>query len=100
MFPNATILGPIFWIILGLIYALMIVSARIWAQYLKLNTTWWKWTRVKFWYIILSICVARAFTLFAEDEPKAGYYFLGISALVFFILGSGVWWVLIHNRAK
>ena len=100
MFPNATILGPLFWIIMGLIYALIILSAKIWAEDLKLKMLWWKWVLVSLWYVIVSICIAGAFTLFGEDELKAGYYFLGISALVFFIFGFAVWRVLIHNKAK
>lgn len=100
MFPNATILGPLFWIIMGLIYALMILSARVWAEDLKLKMTWWKWLLVTGWFVLLSICVAGAFTLFGEDEPKAGYYFLGISALVFFILGYGVLRIIYSGRTK
>lgn len=98
MFPNATILGPLFWIIMGLIYALMIVSARVWAEDLKLKMTWWKWVLASGWYILLSICIAGAFTLFGEDEPKAGFYLLGISALVFFILGYGVLRIIFKGR--
>lgn len=100
MFPNATILGPLFWIVLGLIYALMIVGAKVWAEDLKLKMYWWKWLLATVWYVLLSLCIAAAFTLFGEDEPKAGYYFLGVSALVLFILGSVVWRVLSHNRIK
>jgi len=100
MFPNSTILGPLFWIVMGLVYAIMIVSARYWAEDLQLKMTWWKWLLVSLWYVILSVCIAGAFTLFGEDEPKAGYYFLGISALVLFIGGIGVWRILIHGRVK
>lgn len=100
MFPNATILGPLFWIVMGLIYALIIISARIWAEDLKLNMNWWKWMLISFWYILLSISIASAFTLFGEHEPKAGYYFLGFSALIFFIFGLGVWRLISQGRSK
>lgn len=100
MFPNSTILGPLFWIVMGLIYALMIISARFWAEDLKLKMVWWKWVLVSCWYIILSVCVAAAFTLFGEDEPQAGTYFLGISVLVFFILGAVVWRLITRGRAS
>ena len=68
MFPNSTILGPMFWIVMGLIYPLLIVSARLWAEDLKLKMTWWKWLLVTLWYVILSICVAGAFTLLGAGD--------------------------------
>lgn len=100
MFPNATILGPLFWIIMGLIYALMILSTRVWAEDLNLKMTWWKWLLVSAWYVLLSLCVAAAFTLFGEDEPRAAYYFLGFSALIFFVFGMAVWRILTKGRTS
>ena len=100
MFPNSTILGPVFWIVMGLLYALIILSANYWAKDLKLNMKWWKWLLLSFWYAGLSISIAGSFTLFGEGENRAGYYFLGISIVIFLILGVGLWRLIIPAKEK
>lgn len=94
MFPHSTILGPLFWIIMGLIYALVIAGAKIWAKDLGLKMTWWKWLLTALWFTMLSTSLAGAFTLFGEDETRAGYYFLGFFMVINIILGVGLWRLL------
>ncbi len=100
MFPHSTILGPLFWIGMGLLYALIIVGARIWAQDLGLKMTWWKWLLTAIWYILLSVSISGAFTLFGENESRAGYYFLGIFVTITVILGAGLWRILLAGIKK
>lgn len=100
MFPNSTILGPLFWIAMGLIYALAFAGARIWFDELGLKLNWWKWVLATLWYIILSISVAGSFTLFGENEVQAGFYFLGVFVTISIILGIGLWRILISGRGK
>ena len=91
MLLYSTIVRPIFWIVLGLIYALMIAGAPLWAEDLGLKMTWWKWLFAAIWYGLMSIGVAAGFTLMGEKEPRAGYYFVGLSLVVMIILGLGLW---------
>jgi hypothetical protein len=90
MFAYSTLLRPLFWLFMGLNYALIIVGARIWVQDLGLQMTWWKWVLSTLWYIGLSVGLAGGFTLLGEREPKAGYYFLGLVIIIALIAGIGI----------
>ena len=94
MYLYSTILRPLFWIIMGLLYALLIGSAGIWAEDLGLSMTWWKWVLTAGWYIFLSFSVAGGFTLMGEKEPRAGYKFLGFFLAVTIVLGVGLYFLL------
>ena len=72
----------------------------MWAKDLKLNMKWWKWLLLSLWYAGLSICIAGSFTLFGEGEIRAGNYFLGISIVIFLILGVSLWRLLIPAKEK
>ena len=94
MVQYSTLFRPLFWIVMGMIYALIIAGARVWAQDLGLSMTWWKWALSAMWYCFLSFSVASGFTLMGEKEPKAGYYFLGLFLAGTAVLGVGLWLVL------
>jgi hypothetical protein len=80
-------LRPIFWIIMGLIYAISAAGAKIWAEDLGIEMNWWKWLFSITWYCALSISFAAGFTLMGEKEKKAGFRFLGISLTGTMIMG-------------
>ena len=90
MFAYSTFLRPLFWLFMGLNYALIIAGARIWIHDLDLQMTWWKWALSALWYIGLSVGLAGGFTLLGEREPKAGYYFLGLVIIIALIAGIGI----------
>ena len=79
---------------MGLIYALMIAGAPVWAEDLGLQMTWWKWLLTGIWYGLLSIGIAAGFTLMGEKEPRAGQYTLGLTVITMIILGVGLWFLL------
>ena len=91
MFPHSTILGPLFWIILGLLYAFIIYTAKFWFEDLKIKMNRLKWFLLLFFFIIVNVVIGGGFTLIGEDEQHAGIYFLGIGLVVCFILGTGLW---------
>ncbi len=94
MVQYSTIFRPLFWIVMGLIYAMIIAGAPIWALDLGLQMTWWKWLLVAGWYGLLSYALAGGFTLLGEKEPKAWYRFLGFHLMVIIPMGIGLWFVL------
>ena len=98
MFPQSTILGPLFWIVMGLLYAFLILGARVWFKDLGFQMYWWKWLITAFWFTFLSITVAGGFTLFGENEIKAGYYFLGLFGMVSIVSGVGIWRLLSYKK--
>jgi hypothetical protein len=94
MFLYSTIARPLFWIMMGLIYAMTIAGIRVWVQELGISMTWWKWSGAALWYGLLSLSLAAGFTLIGEKEPRAGYRFLGFSSVLMSILGIGLWAVI------
>ena len=98
MFPHATILGPLFWIVMGLLLALIFAGARIWFQDIGLQMNWLKWILVVGWFCMLSFSIGGGFTLVGEGEQRAGLYFLGIFLTISIILGAGLWRFLLAGR--
>jgi hypothetical protein len=94
MFAYSTIFKPLFWMAMGLIYALIVAGAPIWAQDLGMQMNWWKWILAALWYILLSFGLAGGFTLMGEKEPGAWYKFMGVHLFITFILGVGLWHLL------
>jgi len=95
-------LEPFFWIIMGLLYALIGYSASMWASDFGLKMNWWKWVLTIIWFGFLSLIVAGGFTLIGENEPEAGIYFLGSGIVLSVILGVILWRVLkpIENKKQ
>jgi hypothetical protein len=87
---------PLFWIVMGLLYALIAYSATLWVTDLKLHMTWWKWLLTAFWFAGLSVTIAGGFTLIGENEMLPGIYFLGFF-LVFHIIFGAILWRIISN---
>lgn len=100
MFPHSTILGPLFWIMLGLLYAFIFYSARFWFEDLKIKMNRLKWVLAILFFILLNATIGGAFTLIGEDERHAGIYFLGIGMVTCFILGVGLWRYLKSDSDK
>ena len=94
MIIYSTYLKAIFWIFMGLLYALMIAGAPVWADDLGLHMNWWKWVLASLWYVFLSYSFGAAFTLMGEKEPGAWYKFLGSHLALAVILGSVLWCVI------
>lgn len=98
MFPHSTILGPLFWIAMGLLYAFLILSSKYWLKDLGIIMSNVKWFLLGLYFIIINITIGGAFTLMGEDEFHAGIYFLGIFGVVSIILGVGLWRYLNLNK--
>ena len=88
MFPQSTILGPLFWMIMGALYLFVAYSARIWAKDLKLEMKIQHWILLSVWYLFLNLGVAAAFTFYGENEKMAGNYIFIIT--LFTTLLSGI----------
>jgi hypothetical protein len=85
---------PIFWIIMGLMYAMTLAGAPLWAEDLGLQMSWWKWLIIILWYAILNFSFAGAFTLLGEKEPGAWYKFLGFHLIIMAAFGFVVWFLI------
>jgi hypothetical protein len=94
MIAQSTFFKPIFWTVMGLLFALMIAGAPIWAQDLGLHMTWWKWCLAALCYALLSFSFAGGFTLLGEKEPGAWYKFMGFHLIVTIVFGAVVYALL------
>ena len=72
---------------MGLLYALIIAGAPLWAQDLGLHMTWWKWILSALWYGLLSFTFAGGFTLLSEKEPGACHKFIAFHLVPVIVSG-------------
>ena len=86
---------PVFWIMIGLIYALIIAGAPLWDQDLGLQMTWWKWILSALWYVLLSFMFEGGYTLLGEREPGAWYKFMGFHLIILIVSGAFLQFLII-----
>ncbi|MGF1759905.1 hypothetical protein L4D76_18605 [Photobacterium sagamiensis] len=89
MFPQSTLLDPVFWMLLGALQVLVFRGAAVWAEQYNLYMNWWKWLLAGGWWFSLLLTIAGAFTLLGENEGNAGWYFLGVVG-TFMIIGGAI----------
>ncbi len=100
MFPQSTILGPLFWIVIGLLYAFTFYSARIWFRDIGIKMTMVKWLLIAVFFILVNLSIGGGFTLIGEDEKNAGIYFTSIGLVICTILGVGLWRYLLSGKKE
>ena len=100
MFPQATLLDPLFWMVMGAIQLHLFQNARYWAAEFKLNMNPAKWLLVGGWWASFLLTIAGAFTLLGENEGNAGWYFLGVVGTALVIAGFAIARLLIWLRDR
>ncbi len=100
MFPQSTVLDPLFWMLLGAIQVLLFAGVNQWAKEHQLGMNWWKWALAGGWWFSFVLTIAGAFTLLGENEGNAGWYFLGFAGTLLVIAGAGLLKVLLVLRDK
>ncbi len=81
MFPQSTLLDPIFWMVMGAIQLYLFQNARYWAGEFRLNMNPAKWVLVGGWWASFLLTIAGAFTLLGENEATPAGISLVLSAL-------------------
>ena len=92
--------GGFFWFGMGIVFVLVALGARAWAEDLRLAMSWWKWLFAFAWYALLNFSVALGFTLIGEDETGAGLKLLAFLGVITLILGVGLARLLWSGRTK
>jgi prenyltransferase beta subunit len=77
MFPGSTILNYLFWMVMGLLQALVVAGAYEWLKHYKKSVTWWQMGLMYGCFLSCCLVVAGGFTLMGEYESHGGYYFIG-----------------------
>jgi len=92
--------GGIFWFTMGMLFILVAVGAKTWADALRLKMTWWKWLCALLWYGLLAFTVAGPMTFVGENEAGAGGKLFLFSLVLTIILGVALWRVLVMGRGE
>ena len=100
MFPQSTVLDPLFWMALGALQVWVFAGANQWAKHFNLGMNGWKWALVGGWWASIILTIAGAFTLLGENEGFAGWYFLGFAGTGLIIAGAVLLRVLIALKPK
>ena len=90
--------GALFWFIMGMLFILVAVGAKTWADALRLKMTWWKWLLALLWYVQLNLTVAAPMTFIGENEAAAGgklFLFMIVATIIF---GVVLWRLLVLGR--
>ena len=61
----------LFWFVEGILFCIMVLGLRAWAQDGAIPTPWWKWVAFVAWVLLASFAIGFATTSWGEDEPTA-----------------------------
>ena len=100
MFPQSTVLDPLFWMAFGALQVWVFAGANQWAKQFNLDMCGWKWALVGGWWASIILTIAGAFTLLGENEVLAGWYFLGFAGTGLIIAGAVLLRVLVALKPK
>ncbi|OCH17394.1 hypothetical protein A6E05_13990 [Aliivibrio sp. 1S165] len=100
MFPQSTVLDPLFWMALGALQVWVFAGANQWAKHFNLGMTGGKWALVGGWWASIILTIAGAFTLLGENEGLAGWYFLGFAGTGLIIAGAVLLRILVALKPK
>lgn len=91
MLLQSTILGPLFWMLLGIIQLSFFIGLRLFFRDKGFQLSWFRWFLIAGWWFTTNVTVAAAFTLIGENESRAGTYFLAFFGVVLLICGAALW---------
>ncbi len=90
MLLQSTLLGPLFWMLLGILQLSFFIGLRLFLKDKAIQLSRIKWGLVAVWWFSLNLTVAAGFTLIGENESRAGIYFLGFFGVIMLICGAAL----------
>ncbi|MFI3270607.1 MAG: hypothetical protein R3Y11_00805 [Pseudomonadota bacterium] len=78
MFQGSTILGYVFWMVMGALQVLVIMGIVDLLRSAGKKVVWWKVGILYFSFATLCGTIAGGTTLMGEYESIAGWYFIGV----------------------
>ena len=84
----------LFWFIEGILFVVVILAVRAWAQDRGLPMPVWKWVLFLLWVALAGFTIAFVGTSFGEGEPVAATRGGLLFGLLTIIAGVGLWRVL------
>lgn len=89
--------GKIFWLLNGILFILIAVGFKAFADERNWKLTWWKGALATIWYIFFSMAFYALGTLIGENEASAGYRMFAFLFVVALVLGVGLWRLLAYQ---
>ena len=85
----------LFWFVEGILFVVVILAARAWAQDRGLPMPIWKWVLFLIWIALAGFAIAFVGTSFGEGEPVAATRGGLLFGLITIIAGVGLWRVML-----
>ena len=85
----------LFWFVEGILFVVVILAVRAWAQDRGLPMPIWKWVLFLLWVALAGFTIAFVGTSYGEGEPVAAVKGGLLFGLITVISGVGVWRLLL-----
>lgn len=85
----------LFWFLEGILFVVVVLAVRIWAEDRRLPMPAWKWMLFFLWIGLAGFTIAFVGTSFGEGEPVAATQGGLLFGLITIITGVGMWRVLL-----
>jgi hypothetical protein len=89
-----------FWFGEGILFVVVILAVRAWAEGRGLSVPVWKWVLFFLWLFLAGFTIAFVGTSFGEGEPVAAARGGLLFGLMTMIAGVGLWRVLLAGAAS
>ena len=83
------------WFVEGVLFVIVILAVRAWAQDRGLPMPTWKWVLFLTWILLAGFTIAFVGTSFGEGEPVAATRGGLLFGLITIIAGAGLWRALL-----
>ena len=90
----------LFWFVEGILFVVVILAVRAWAQDRGLPMPIWKWVLFLLWVALAGFTIAFVGTSFGEGEPVAATRGGLLFGLISIIAGVGLWRVLLAGTGS
>jgi hypothetical protein len=90
--------SALFWFAEGILFSVMLLGLKVWAQDRGVTMQWWKWTTFLAWVLLTGFTIAFVGTSLAEHETSAavrGGIFFGMITV---LSGVGVWRIVMIGK--
>jgi len=89
-----------FWFAEGILFCLILVGFRAWAQGRGIPLPGWKWAALLAWLLIAGFTIAFVGTSLGENEATAAVRGGLLFGLITVITGVGLWRLLLSGAAR
>ncbi len=90
----------LFWFVEGILFVVVILAVRAWAQDRGLPMPIWKWVLFLLWVALAGFTIAFVGTSFGEGEPVAATRGGLLFGLISIIAGVGLWRLLLAGTGS